>query len=155
MEGTDKLTWHDVLGYVIAYALWLVTAALGFLALLQTRSMINIVWPILGGSRWVLRAVDRFALLALGIIWVLYAILAEDRFRSSVTLSRQRRFKASMPVVAEQQARQERQTKSMSVLDRLGLSLLVRRCTLAAAAPAMILIVTYLIEQIVLQALQQ
>ena len=54
-----KLTVGDVFGYALAYLGWLLTAAVGMLAIFQTRNMINALWPVLGGSRWVLRAIDR------------------------------------------------------------------------------------------------
>ncbi|MFN2157693.1 MAG: hypothetical protein ACK2UX_20875, partial [Anaerolineae bacterium] len=86
-----KLTLGDVFGYALAYLGWLLTAAVGMLAIFQTRTMINALWPVLGGSRWVLRAVDRFGLLFLGLIWLVFVIFVEQHFRSAITLARERR----------------------------------------------------------------
>jgi len=89
-----RLTVGDVFGYALAYMCWLVTAAIAMLAVFQTRNMINVMWPVLGGNQWVLRAIDRFGLLFLGLVWLVFVIFVEQHFRTAITYVRERRHKA-------------------------------------------------------------
>jgi hypothetical protein len=76
-----------------AYVLWLVSAALSFVALLWVRIFVLIDLPmvVFRLDPWVLRAINRFGTFILGLVWLLYLIASEAYFR--------RLYEEQMPVV--------------------------------------------------------
>jgi hypothetical protein len=140
-----KLTLQDVIRYLLAYTCWLLSASIAMLALLQIRSAFNVVWPALGGSKWVLRPIDRFGLVFLGLVWLAYTIFAEHDYRSSVAVVRMRRarLKAGLSV----QKKEPPKNQVMRTLGRLGLDLLVQRFIPMTAIPLALLLVSYLVEK--------
>jgi hypothetical protein len=111
-----RFTFRDFLGYLLAYWFWIMGAAVALLALIMIRQMINVMWPALGeailkwhetwtempdglvqiGDRtnWTIRAIDRFALVFLGLVWLVYSIFTEQFLRMAITDVRLRRLKA-------------------------------------------------------------
>jgi hypothetical protein len=142
-----KLTVGDVFGYALAYLGWLLTAAVGMLAIFQTRTMINALWPVLGGSRWVLRAVDRFGLLFLGLIWLVFVIFVEQHFRSAITLARERRHKAQQQPDSRTVAPRP-QGRLMRSLYRMGLDILAVRFLPTLMLPLVVFTISYLLQQL-------
>jgi hypothetical protein len=69
-----RLTLRDILGYAIAYMFWLVAALIALVAMFMARTALNVLWPALGLNRWVLRSVDRFGLVFMGLVWLVYVI---------------------------------------------------------------------------------
>ncbi len=63
---------------IMQYLLWAVTILLGLWCLLVARGAINIGFIIIFANRWVLRAVDRFSLVFMGIVWLIAIIVVED-----------------------------------------------------------------------------
>ena len=63
---------------VMQYVLWAVTILLGLWCLLAARAAINLAFIFTFANRWVLRAVDRFSLLIMGIVWLIAIIIVED-----------------------------------------------------------------------------
>ena len=145
-ELRPKLTVRDILGYILAYLFWLITAAIGMLAIFQTRNMINVVWPALGGNRWVLRAVDRFGLLLLGLLWLVYVIFVEQYYRMSITIVRERRHKAK----TDPTARPISAPKGgfIKLLHKLGLDVLASRFVPTLFFPLLWFVVSYLLQQL-------
>lgn len=145
-----KLTAGDVFGYALAYLCWLCTAAVGMLAVFQTRNMINALWPVLGGNRWVLRAIDRFGLLFLGLVWLVFVIFVEQHFRSAITYVRERRRKARQePVVGTRRPAAPRpQGRFMRFLYRLGLDILAMRFVPTLMLPLVWFMIVYLLQQL-------
>ena len=149
-----KLTLGDVFGYALAYLGWLLTAAVGMLAIFQTRTMINALWPVLGGSRWVLRAVDRFGLLFLGLIWLVFVIFVEQHFRSAITLARERRHKMQQQPDSRTVAPRP-QGRLMRSLYRMGLDILAVRFLPTLMLPLVLFTIAYLLQQLAFVLLGQ
>jgi len=63
---------------VMQYVLWAITILLGLWCLLVARGAINVAYILTFANQWVLRAVDRFSLLIMGIIWLVAIIIVED-----------------------------------------------------------------------------
>jgi len=152
-EFRPKLTIRDMFGYAIAYLCWLLTAAIGMLALFQTRNMINVVWPVMGGSHWTLRAVDRFGLVFLGLLWLVYVIFVEQHYRLAITSIRERRFKARtepnvgpMPVP---------EGTFLKFLHKLGLDVLAMRFMPTLFFPLLWFVAVYLAQQLAFAIIQQ
>ena len=145
-----RLTVGDVFGYILAYLGWLLTAAAGMLAIFQTRTMINVMWPALGGTQWTLRAVDRFGLLFLGLIWLVFVIFVEQHFRSAITAVRERRHKAEQePAAGSQRVVAPRpHGRAMRYLYRLGLDVLVARFVPTLMVPLVWFVINYLLQQL-------
>jgi hypothetical protein len=152
-----KLTVRDILGYVIAYLFWLVAALIALAAMFMVRMALNVLWPAVGLNRWVLRAVDRFGLVFMGIVWLVYVIFCEQRFRSSITAARIKRthrpsVNAAMRPIAPRAADASSDEvassgKLMSTLARMGLDVLARRLVLSLGVPVIILALAYLVYQ--------
>ncbi len=145
-EISPKLTVMDLFGYVLAYVFWLLTASLSILTVLLMRNALNILWPLMGGNRWVLRAADRFGLVFLGLVWLVYVIFAEHSFRSSITDARFRRAKTrARPLLRAAEARLDPATR---VLRRLGLDILLQRVVPTVAGPVALLALSYAVENL-------
>jgi hypothetical protein len=142
-----KLTVGDVFGYALAYLGWLLTAAVGMLAIFQTRTMVNAMWPVLGGSRWVLRAIDRFGLVFLGLIWLVFVIFVEQHFRSAITSARERRHKARQGP-RNGAAASRPQGRLMRALYRMGLDILAARFVPTLMLPLVWFTISYLLQQL-------
>lgn len=121
-----KLRFRHVVGYILAYLLWLLAIVIGMIAVFEARNALNVVWPLLGtGTAWAwrLRAVDRFGLVFAGIVWLGYMIFAEDWFRMAITVVRRREHKgAPLPAVPSGPVGWTRRH-----LARLGLDVLASR----------------------------
>ena len=144
---TPKLTIGDLIGYLIAYMCWICTAAAGMLAILQARNALNVLWPAAGGSHWVLRPVDRFGLILMGLLWLVYVIFCEQHYRSAITVVRVRRLKArtdpgSVPALAPVQG------WFMKMLRRLGLDILALRFLPTLMLPLVLFVIGYLLAQL-------
>jgi hypothetical protein len=136
-----KFTFRDLLGYLLAYWFWIMGAALGMVALFVIRQMLNVMWPALGGSRWVLRAVDRFALVFLGLVWLVYSIFMEQFLRMAITEVRERRHKAR--VDPSPNPPPEPKGALMRHLRKIGLDILAKRVVYSIGMPALILGAAY------------
>ena len=138
---SPKLTFRDLLGYLLAYWFWILGAAISMLALFMIRNMINVLWPAIGGNRWVMRAIDRFSLVFLGLVWLVFSIFSEQFFRTAITDVRERRLKARVdpspnpPPVPK--------SAVMKHLRRIGLDILARRVMYAIGIPTLILGAAY------------
>jgi hypothetical protein len=144
---TPKLTIGDVIGYFIAYMCWICTAAAGMLAILQARNALNVLWPAAGGSHWVLRPIDRFGLVLMGLLWLVYVIFVEQHYRTGITVVRQRRHKArtdpgSVPALPPAQG------WFMKMLRRLGLDILAMRFLPTLMLPLVLFVIAYLAQQL-------
>lgn len=145
-EFQPKLTIRDIFGYAIAYLCWLCTAAIGMLALFQTRNMINVIWPVLGGSHWTLRAIDRFGLVFLGLLWLVYVIFVEQHYRLAITSIRERRFKARTDPNARPAPAPE--GMFLKFLHKLGLDVLAMRLLPTLFFPLLWFVISYLLYQL-------
>jgi hypothetical protein len=137
-----KLKARDLFGYAIAYAFWLLAALVALAAVFMIRTALNALWPITGWSRWVLRPIDRFGLVFLGLLWLVYVIFCEQHFRSSITAARYRRMNESMRVTPR--AETAAPGRFMRTLAKLELDILARRLVLTFAIPLAVLGLAYL-----------
>ena len=137
-----KLTIRDLLGYAIAYMFWLVAALLALGAMFMLRTALNAFWPAMNWNRWVLRPVDRFGLVLLGLLWLVYVIFCEQHYRSSITQVRIRRMDAEIQPTAP--AEEVAGNWLMRTLRRLGLDVLARRLVLTLSIPLAALAIGYL-----------
>jgi hypothetical protein len=136
-----KFTFKDLLSYLLAYWFWILGAAIALVAVFMIRQMLNVMWPAIGGNRWVMRAIDRFALVFLGLVWLVYSILTEQLFRSAITEVRERRLKAR--VDPSPNPVPEPTSALMRHLRQIGLDLLARRVVYAIGIPTLVLGAAY------------
>jgi len=142
-----KLTVRDFLGYVLAYLLWLLAVSVGMLAVFEARNALNVLWPVLGsGVRWgwTLRAVDRFGLVFLGLVWLVYAIFCKHHYRSAITAVRIREFRGKRAPALED----GRTRWAARLLARAGLDVLVHRVAVTVAPPIALWLVSFLVIQL-------
>jgi len=68
---------------ILAYVLWLASAALSLWAALWLRTVVLIDLPImtLRLNRWAFIAVDKFGTVILGLVWLLFVLASEADFR--------------------------------------------------------------------------
>jgi hypothetical protein len=135
----QTLSVTDLLKYLVGYVCWTITAAAGLVSMLLTRMMLNVAWPALGGNRWVIRAVDRFGLVLMGIIWLVFVIYLEHYYRVGVTMGLAKRSRAD---IAQHKSRLGR------YLRHTGLYFLARRFALTLGIPVAIGLLSYLLQQL-------
>lgn len=148
MESVSpRMKLQDLVAYAIGYAFWFVGAAIGLVAIFQARNALNTIWPVFGDSnqwRWLLRPIDRFGLLFLGLVWLVYVIFMEHYYRESITLLRMKRdglhTTASIETVP--------QNGVMRFLRRLGLDVLMWRIVKTIIPIIAFLGLAYLIQQL-------
>jgi hypothetical protein len=142
-----KMTVRDLFGYALAYLFWIVAAAIGMLAAFELRTGLNVIWPALGSGvrwTWMLRAVDRFGLVFLGLVWLVYAIFCEHYYRSAITEVRMRDFKGKLaPALESGEARWPAR-----LLARLRLDILAYRVAVTLAPPIALALVGFGITQL-------
>ena len=136
-----RFTLRDLLGYLLAYWFWILGAAVAMVALFVIRQMLNVMWPALGGNRWVLRALDRFGLVFLGLVWLVYSIFMEQFLRTAVTEVRERRLKAR--VNPSPNPPPEPKSALMRHLRKIGLDILAKRVVYSIGIPTLILGAAY------------
>jgi hypothetical protein len=74
---------------VLAYGLWLASAALALGAMLLLRQFLLIDLPInvllpMGLSQYGQRAIDRFGTVILGLTWLIFVVASESYFRKLI-----------------------------------------------------------------------
>jgi hypothetical protein len=145
-EVSPKLTFGDVFGYMLAYLCWIATAASGLLTVFQMRNALNVMWPAAGGSRWILRAVDRFGLVFMGLAWLVYVIFTEQHYRSAITIVRLRRHKERREGPVRRVSQPE--GRVMRMLRRMGLDVLANRFLPTLMLPLVLFVIAYLVYQL-------
>ena len=140
-EMQPRLTIRDLFGYAIAYAIWVVVAAIGMFAILQLRNALQLMWPVISDNKWLLRPIDRFGLVFLGLVWLVYVIFVEQYYRSAITMVRARRLRARVGSLrASDRAPQNRVLRA---LRNVGLDILAQRLLPTIGAPVAALIIAY------------
>jgi hypothetical protein len=138
-----RLTLPDLLRYAIAYMFWLVAALLALAAMFMVRAALNAFWPAMQWNRWVLRPVDRFGLVLMGLLWLVFVIFCEQHYRSSITEIRVRRMDNSLGSTSR--IKGARGNGYMRTLRRLGLDILAQRLVRTLSIPLAVLGVAYLV----------
>ena len=152
-----QLTFRDILGYILAYVLWFLVAALGMVALLMVRNAFNIVGSVISSSSahmwpmiWLMRAIDRFGLVFLGLVWLAYVIFVENHYRTGITAVRIRRFRAKNNPTPPPEVQPRWAGR---LFGKLGLEILVPRFLATFIPPVVIALVAYLIEELAFRSL--
>jgi len=154
-EVSSKLTWRDILAYLLAYVLWIVySGAAGVFMLLLRGALTPPLTILLARNpyffthtvelRGLISSLDRAALIIFAIIWVIYLIWLEEWLRGSVKQARDRRLRAAFSGAD--------QPLIETGLQRWSLDPLLRRAALAAIFPAVIVIL-YFVSRGVFEAL--
>jgi hypothetical protein len=83
---------------ILAYMLWLASAALSLWAVFWLRIVVLIDLPImvLRLNRWTLVAVDKFGTVILGLVWLLFVLASEADFRKLLERPRPAAFVAKV-----------------------------------------------------------
>ena len=98
----DKLTWRDVLAYLLVYSLWIVISAAAAYALMLLRSAFPVPLTVLLARnpyfhthtvelRGMVNSFDRLLLIVLAVVWIVFILWVEEYFRASIVKSRERR----------------------------------------------------------------
>ncbi len=86
---------RPVRAYIICYALWLLTAALGLLDFAAAQMWLQEGYVLLGLGPWGFAAARNFGLILFALLWVGGILYAEDHYRKGVVKRRLwARFKA-------------------------------------------------------------
>jgi uncharacterized membrane protein len=145
-EIVPKLNIQDVLRYAIAYLFWLLAGLLALLVIFASRAALNALWPAMNLSRWLLRPIDRFGLVFMSLLWLVYVIFCEHYYRSSITKVRLRRSNVGTSVTLRaEDAEGGRFTKTLT---HLGLDILARRLVPTLGIPLIVLGLAYLVYQL-------
>jgi len=133
---------RDLLKYSLGYACWIFTAVLAMLSILLIRNALNVAWQLLGGSRWVLRPLDRFGLVLMGLGWLAFVIFLENHYRTGVStgLLRRRRSAGRLALGSDRAIPR--------ALRRWGLDLLAVRFVRTLAIPLALAAAAYLAQQV-------
>jgi hypothetical protein len=142
-ETNRRLKVRDLPKYLLGYVCWVVTAAVTMLSVLLIRNSLNVVWPLLGGSRWVLRPIDRFGLVLMGLGWLVFVLFLENYYRTGVSTGLGRRLRPEGQIAPRSGRAIPR------VLRRWGLDLLALRFVRTLAIPLALAAVAYLGQQVV------
>ena len=146
------MTLGDVLRYVLAYICWALSALLGFLTFWEMRSAINVLWPVFGGNRWAMGAIDRLALLFLGLVLLVYILAAEHLYRSSISIARETRSRAELGLpVPPSRARENR---GLQRLREWGLDVLARRLVPLVGVPLALYVLAHLLQELTFASLR-
>jgi hypothetical protein len=73
-----------LLTYLLAYAAWLVASALGLLAVVLWRVVINQIYALARLYVYGFRLTDQVVLFFLGLVWLLLVVAGESYFRDGM-----------------------------------------------------------------------
>ena len=142
-----QLRIRDLPKYAIGYLCWLTTAASTLLAILLIRNSINLIWPALGGSRWVLRPIDRFGLVLMGLGWLVFVLFLENYYRTGVYRGIHRPTNRRLEPVP--QAASVSGGAVSKRLRRMGLDVLATRFARTLMVPVALAALSYVAQQVV------
>jgi len=77
---------RTALSVVLAYGLWLASAALSLWLVLQMRLLLLVELPMrmLNINHWAFSAIDKFGLVILGVVWLVFVVVSEEYFRRMI-----------------------------------------------------------------------
>jgi hypothetical protein len=83
-----RATRYDWLGYIVAYIMWIVVMLLGIWFILVSRESLTSALALyaMGSLQrfFEARFLDKVYMVAIGLLWLITVIVAEDRFRKGV-----------------------------------------------------------------------
>ena len=139
------LTLKDILLYVLAYLLWLVSVIVCVAAVIQLRSTINVLWVALGGDRYSLGLVNQLSLLLGGLAAFIYVVFLESYYRQSITRGGQKP-QAGNDAAAHTPAPPSGRISQW--LDTAGLTVLLRRFMITTAIPLGLVVVSLVMIEV-------
>lgn len=86
--SVNKKSIDSFLRYLLSYLLSFVTVAVGFLNLIVARDLILVTLAFTPLNHWATGAIDKFAILLLGLTLLVFLILSEEYYRKGVPLGR-------------------------------------------------------------------
>jgi len=81
---TKQISSIPVLLWVVCYTLWLLFFASGLWLVVQMRLVLLGLGRLTPANYWILSAVDRYAILLLGLVWLILAFVLEAYLRGGV-----------------------------------------------------------------------
>jgi hypothetical protein len=97
-----RTTSRNILFYVLAYLLWLVSVVVCIMAVIEFRSAINVLWVMTGHSRYTLGLADQLSVLLGGLLAFVYVVFLESYYRYSAaqvyTLLRRFAWTVAIPI---------------------------------------------------------
>jgi hypothetical protein len=149
----DKLTWRDVLAYLLIYSLWMAISAAALYALMLLRSAFPAPLLVLLARNpyfhthtvelnGLMNSVDRLLLIVFAIAWIIFILWVEEYFRASIVKSRERRARARISA--------DGAPITETGLQRWSLDLFPRRLAITAAFPVGVFVLYGIIEGITL-----
>lgn len=84
--GRTAHPWQTALTYIACYVIWLAYGALSLWTVLQVRNALLGLLPVIGP--WVMGAVDKFGILILGLIALIWVLYLEHYLRTGVDVGR-------------------------------------------------------------------
>ena len=81
---TNPIQSVPILLWAICYTLWFVFFAAGLWLIVQIRLALLALGQLTPANHWILSAVDRYALLLLGVVWLVLAFALEAYLRGGV-----------------------------------------------------------------------
>lgn len=150
------LTLKGALLQVLAYILWLVTAALCVVAVIELRSAVNVIWAALGGDRSTINLVNQVSLLLGGLAAFIYVLFLEGYYRESVQRGALGSELGSAALAQTQvlppagDLRRRSRNLTWQWLGVAGLSALMRRFAITIAIPLGVLALCLALREIAL-----
>lgn len=148
-----RLSFKDIMGYLLAYLCWFATAAASIGSILLLRNAFNVLWAAFGPHvktltdyqyTTLLRPIDRFGLVIGGLVWLGYVIFVEQHYRESITVKREQRFRISTDHLYAPPSPPE--NKFMFFLYRLGIDILAKRFVITFVIPLILIGFSWLLE---------
>lgn len=81
---TNRTHPAPVLLWAACYVLWILLFASGFFLITQARALFAGLAELTPANYWIISAVDRYALLLLGVVWLVLALALEAYLRGGV-----------------------------------------------------------------------
>jgi len=70
---------------VLSYLLWIISTALGILIMLKSLELLSSVFGLISGNRWVHSALDRFGVLILGLMCLVFVLFCEHYYQQGAS----------------------------------------------------------------------
>jgi hypothetical protein len=149
LNAAFPLALKNILLYVLAYLLWLVNVAACIVAVIQFRSVVNVLWIALEYNRWAMGLVNQLCVLLGGLAACIYIVFLESYYRRSV--ARRVQKPEGGDVSAQAQISHQGPIAQRSTDPRLAV--LLRRFAVTTAIPLGLVAASLVITEIALRSL--
>jgi hypothetical protein len=141
----------DILLYVLAYLLWLVNVVVCIAAVIQIRSVANVLWVALGYNRWTLGLISQLSVLLGGLAACIYVVFLESYYRRSIGRRVQKPASGDRPLQAQISHQGRIRIAQWSADPRLAV--LLRRFGVTTAIPLGLVVASLVVTEIALRSL--